>query len=169
MKEATFAFLSCNLLDAFYARSGLSILFVLTQSIHTVTYEKPYDCLLSANRKLKDGTIWRLAQDHTDGKYTDGPHTKGKMLSVFLKLKPQRLKEASLVKRGEDVLGRLREQQVQSSCAERRSCCLRSRPGTTAAGAESAGLEGRVTGSVGRNLDLIRRPHSKDLWSLAKS
>ena len=82
---------------------------MLTQSIHTVTYEKPYDCLLSANRKLKDGTIWRLAQDHTDGKYRDGPHTKGKMLSVFLKLKPQGPKEASLVKRGEDMLGRLRE------------------------------------------------------------
>ena len=36
-EEVTFAFLSCDLLDAFYAKPGLSILLIVIHLIHTVT------------------------------------------------------------------------------------------------------------------------------------
>lgn len=36
-EEVNFALLSCDLFDAFYAKPGLSILFILIHSIHTVT------------------------------------------------------------------------------------------------------------------------------------
>lgn len=67
--EVAFPFLNYGLLDAFYARSVLQVLFILTHSIHTITLQKSIIISFLKMRKLKDTAIWRLAQDHTDGKW----------------------------------------------------------------------------------------------------
>lgn len=140
-----------------------------SSNLHSNPLRK-YDYLLSTNRKLKDGAVVILAQDLTDGRV--GPNLNPGSLapeSVPLVIpdaicfpsveipRTQRSQPCEVVEAA--VLGRLREQQVQSSWTSRGLWGLRSRMETTVAAAEWTRL-----GSRDGLPWAEARPYKKDLY-----